>query len=175
MPDQNQNESESESFVRTYRQDAFSTTIIFLFLALLSTLFFYMAWDQAFGPPTDPKEYSSLSTRIFMSTPKGFRIIFFATLGSILVVPGVGVMWKLFARPSVLIIGAAGVEYRKSLRQRKFISWTEMKELTFHKGTAQFRDQGSSIDVLLFIHGVGQLEILRDVEHHRPDLVKKFL
>src|SRR5688572_14510851 len=126
MSDQNHNGSTDGSLVRRYKQDAFSTTLIFLFSVLFSALCFYLVWDEVFGPPPDPKEFSKFATRMLASAPKEFRILFFATMGSIFTVLGAHFMWKLFVTPSVLIISAAGIEHKKSLRREKFVSWAEM-------------------------------------------------
>jgi hypothetical protein len=173
MSDQDRYISTDKSSVRTYKQDAFSTTLIFLFSVLLGALFFYMAWDAAFGPPPDPKTFSKASTKMLAAAPKEFRIFFFATLGSIVAIPGVCFMWKLLANPSVISISPAGLQYESSPRRKKFISWAEMKDVTVHRGAAHIRGETGSINLPLFIHGVGRQEIMRDVEQHRPDLVKK--
>ena len=148
---------------------------MFLFCALLGALFLYMAWDATFGPPPDPKTFSKASSKMLASAPKEVRIFFFGTLGSALTVLGVHLMRKLFVNPSVISVSPAGIEYERSSRRKKFISWTEMKDVTFHKGAVQIRGQTGSIDVPLFIHGIGRQEIVRDVAQYRPDLVEKYL
>jgi hypothetical protein len=175
MPNQDRYDSTDGNPVQTYKQDAFSTTLMFFFCALLGALFLYMAWDANFGPPPDPKKFSKASSKMLASAPKEVRIFFFGALGSALTVLGGHLMRKLFVNPSVISITPAGIEYEKSSRRKKSIPWTEMKAITFHRGAAHFSGQADSINVSLFIHGVGRQEILRDVKQYRPDLIEKYL
>ncbi|MBM6580888.1 hypothetical protein ILT44_11905 [Microvirga sp. BT689] len=171
--DQERQESTDKSLVRKYKQDAFSTTLISLFLILFSVVCCYLVWDEFFGTPPDPRKLSRASAKLLASAPMEFRILFFAAMGSIFAAMGVRFIRKLFANPSVISISPAGIEYEKSSGRKKSISWAEMKDVTFHRGTAQIRGQAASINISLFIHGIGRQEILRGIEQHRPDLIEK--
>jgi hypothetical protein len=142
---------------------------------VISAFFFYCLWREIFGPPPAPKETYKLSTRIFTSTPKEFQIFFWLSMS--LTVTGIGTysIWKVLAKPSILLITSDGIEYRLFPTRKKFVAWSDLEVISFHRKTATLSGKSTSVMIPMFFHGIDRDDLLQEIGRYRPDLVKKLL
>lgn len=171
----NEDVAEDGNYARSYPQSVCRTLIITPVTFAIGAFFFYCLWREIFGPPPPPKSTYKLSTKIFISTPKEFQIFFWFTM--FLTVTGFSIygIWKILAKPSVLLITSEGVEYRLFPTRRKFVAWNDLQTISFYRKTATLSGKSTSVIIPLFFHGMSRDDLLQEIKRYRPDLVKKYL
>jgi hypothetical protein len=167
--------NENGSYARAYPQKVYRTLSMALGMFPIGAFFFYCLWREVLGPPPPHKETYKLSTKIFMSTPKEFQIFFWIAMFATVTGLGIYAIWKVLAKPSVLLITSEGVEYRSFPTRKKFIAWSDLQTISFHRKTVTLSGRSISVIIPMFFHGMSRDDLLREIEQYRPDLVKKLL
>jgi hypothetical protein len=166
-------EASDKELVRRYPQRVFVTVLVGLSLALISAFFFYCFWRTTYGLPPNPIGSYKASTRMFMATPKEFQIAFWLLMSTLVLGLGILSIWKMFRNPSVLVISSSGIEYRGQLARAKFVSWNDLRYVTFTRGIASLWGRSASVSFPLFLHGLRRKGLLCEIGRYRPDLAEK--